>query len=96
MINITEVIPVKYNLKQNFPNPFNPVTNFIFSIPKSSIVKIIIYDAPGREVKVLVDEQLPPGTYKADWNASNYPSGVYYYRLTAGDFSQTKKMVLIK
>jgi hypothetical protein len=59
-------------------------------------VLLVIYDILGREVAALVNQQLKPGTYEVDWDAANYPSGVYYYKLTAGDFTETKKMVLVK
>jgi photosystem II stability/assembly factor-like uncharacterized protein len=89
-------IPERYSLSQNYPNPFNPVTRIIFDVPKSSFTKLIIYDQIGGEVEKLVNEQLSPGSYKYEWNAADYPSGIYYYRLQAGEFSETKKMVLIK
>ncbi len=60
------------------------------------MTSLIVYDALGREITILINEQLNPGTYEIDWDASNYPSGVYFYKLTAGDYSETKKMVLIK
>ncbi len=94
--NISSEVPSSFTLHQNYPNPFNPVTNIKFDIQKSSDVKIIISDVMGREITTLVNEQLKPGTYNVDWDAINYPSGVYFYRLTAGDFAETKKMILIK
>jgi hypothetical protein len=93
---ISSEIPVKFALYQNFPNPFNPVTQIKFDIAKSGNVKITIYDAIGRQVWDLLNEQLTPGTYRADWDASNYPSGVYFYKLTTEYYTQTKKMVLVK
>jgi hypothetical protein len=90
------IIPVDYSLLQNYPNPFNPVTNFRFDIPVKGFVNIVIYDAIGREVDVLVNDEMPAGSYKVDWNAASYPSGVYFYRLSSGEFSETKKMVLVK
>lgn len=101
---ISTEIPEKFTLSQNYPNPFNPVSKIKFSIPLSRgvsegrgvLTQLSIYDALGREVAVLVNQQLQPGTYEADWDASSYPSGVYYYRLESGDFKETKKMVLIK
>jgi len=86
----------RYVLEQNYPNPFNPTTNIKFEISKISNVKLTIYDALGREVETLVNEGLKAGTYQADWDASNYSSGMYYYRIVAGDFTDTKKMILIK
>lgn len=89
-------IPAKFSLYQNYPNPFNPVTNIKIGVPTASEVKLIIYDNLGREVTTLVNKQLQPGTYEVEWDGTNYPSGVYYYTLAAGDYSETKKMVLIK
>lgn len=95
-------IPNKYSLAQNYPNPFNPATQISFEIPMTSFVNLSLYDAIGREIAHLVNQQLAPGSYKVDWDASNYPSGVYYYRIEVFDPSttlretDTKKMVLIK
>lgn len=95
-------IPASYSLSQNFPNPFNPVTSINFDIPKTSFVNLVVLDALGREISQLVNQQLSPGSYKYEWDASSYPSGIYFYRLEAGDPSttlretETKKMVLIK
>ncbi|NOS84891.1 MAG: T9SS type A sorting domain-containing protein [Ignavibacteria bacterium] len=95
-------IPDIYDLSQNYPNPFNPQTKIKFELPslsrsKSSIpVKLIIYDLLGREVATLVNEELKPGTYEADWDASNYSSGVYFYKIISEGFVETKKMVLMK
>lgn len=93
---VNTCIPHKYILGQNYPNPFNPVTSIQFQIPTSNFVKLKIFDALGREVNELISEELSAGTYQIQWDASGEPSGVYYYRLSAGDFSQTQKMILIK
>ncbi len=93
---ISELVPEGYSLSQNYPNPFNPTTQFGFRIADFGLVKLTVFDAIGREVEVLVNQQLQPGTYEVSWDASEYPSGVYYYRLETGLFSETKKMVLIK
>ena len=98
---ISSDVPKKFTLFQNYPNPFNPTTKIKFEIPsnvksETSNVKIIIYDIMGNEVATLVNDKLLPGTYEVEWDASNYASGVYYYKLQAGDFSETRKMVLIK
>jgi len=93
---VSEITPVRFELSQNYPNPFNPVTEISFDIPKSTLVSLTVYDALGREVETLLNEVVNAGTYKYNWDASSYPSGVYLYRLTAGDFSITKKMTLIK
>lgn len=89
-------IPSVYKLYQNFPNPFNPRTVINFDLPNVSFVKLVIYDILGREITALVNEKLKQGTYEMDWDASNYPSGVYFYKLTSSDFSDTKKMILVK
>ena len=89
-------IPKVFRLYNNYPNPFNPATKIHFDLPKSSFTKIVVYDVLGREVETIVNEQLNPGSYTADWNAINYPSGIYFYKITAGDYTATRKMVLIK
>ena len=93
---ISELVPSTFSLHQNYPNPFNPNTNIRFDLPKSGSVKLVVFDALGREVVTLVNEKLPPGAYEVDWNGSNYPSGVYFYTLRAGDSKETKKMLLVK
>ncbi|RPI17291.1 MAG: T9SS C-terminal target domain-containing protein [Ignavibacteriae bacterium] len=93
---IDEIIPNDFYLQQNYPNPFNPKTIINFQLPMSNYVKLIIYDVTGREITTLVNEQLNPGTYEAEWDASNYSSGIYFYRLTSNNFTETKKMMLIK
>jgi hypothetical protein len=93
---VSNEVPENYSLSQNYPNPFNPATKIRFDIPKSEFTVLKIYDAVGSEVYSLVNEQLYAGIYEVQWDASGYPSGVYYYKLTAGDFSETKKMILIK
>mgnify|MGYP002348093208 CR=1 FL=1 len=94
--NGAENILERFSLSQNYPNPFNPTTKIKIEIPKSSFVKLIVYDVLGKEVARLVNEKLNAGMYMYDWNASNYSSGIYFYRLTSGDFTELKKMVLIK
>jgi hypothetical protein len=100
--NVGNLIPGKFNLSQNYPNPFNPATKIKFELPslsrsKSSIpVKLVIYDLSGREVATLVNEELKPGSYEAEWYAPGFSSGVYFYRLISGDYIESKKMVLIK
>lgn len=93
---VSQQIPESFMLLQNYPNPFNPVTNIEFAISKSAFVELTVFDVTGREIETLVSRDLNAGTYKADWNASGYPSGVYFYRLDAGEFIETRKMVLIK
>lgn len=94
--NISGEVPDKFILSQNYPNPFNPVTNIIFSVPKAGFVKLIVFDILGNEIEVIVNQELSLGTYRADWNAANYSGGVYFYRLEAEGFVQTRKMILIK
>lgn len=93
---IGTTIPVSFSVQQNYPNPFNPNTKIKFDIPKFSNVKIIVYDMLGRAVENILEGQLQPGTYQVDWNASKFASGIYFYRLIAGDFTNTKKMILVK
>ncbi|RPI19867.1 MAG: T9SS C-terminal target domain-containing protein [Ignavibacteriae bacterium] len=88
--------PQKYSLSQNYPNPFNPATKINYSLAVNGLVSIKIYDILGREVKQLVNEVQNAGQYNIEWNASDYPSGVYFYRIESGSFSETKKMMLIK
>ena len=89
-------IPENYELSQNYPNPFNPVTSIKYSIPKDGLVAITIYDITGKEMRKLVNEVKKAGYYNISFNASTLSSGIYFYRITSGDFVQTKKMVLIK
>ncbi len=89
-------VPEKFTLYQNYPNPFNPSTNIRFDIPSKTIVRLRIYDITGRFVAELANESVQPGTYSADWDASNYASGVYFYKLETSDFVITKKLALIK
>ena len=109
---ISTEVPTSFTLSQNYPNPFNPSTKIKFEIPYSPFeggkgdVKLVIYDVLGKEITNLIppgQEGLLPGTYEVEWDASNYPSGVYFYKLTVrqggsstGDFSETKRMVMIK
>jgi hypothetical protein len=88
--------PSRFRLFQNYPNPFNPGTSFEFQVPSRELVNISLFDLLGREVAVVVNDYKPPGTYAVSWDASRLPSGVYYYRMTAGGFSETKKMMLMR
>ena len=100
---ISSSVPVEFKLFQNYPNPFNPVTKISFDIPvrhsgegRNPVVKLIIFDALGREVETLVNQQMNPGSYNVSWDASQNTSGVYFYRMTAEGFSDTKKLLLLK
>jgi photosystem II stability/assembly factor-like uncharacterized protein len=94
--NIQSVIAKSYALFQNYPNPFNPITTIKFVLPKSGFVEIIVYDINGREITKLVQQQMNAGSYTADWDATTYASGVYFYKLESGDYIESKKMVLVK
>jgi hypothetical protein len=83
-------------LYQNYPNPFNPVTNIKFDLPKDEFVKIILYDILGREAAPVINEFKKAGTYEVKFDGSNLSSGTYFYRIEAGDFVDTKKMILVK
>ena len=85
-----------FKLDQNYPNPFNPSTKIRFQIRENSFVKLIMYDVFGNEVSTIVNENRPAGIYEEDFNASNLPSGIYMYTLTVGNYSDSKKMVLLK
>jgi len=93
---ISTEIPSLFSLSQNYPNPFNPITKIRFDLPKNVNVKLTIYDMLGREVETIVNEQLNAGSYEVNWDGTKYTSGVYYYRLNAGEFVETKKMILVK
>ena len=89
-------VPLIYSLNQNFPNPFNPSTTFEFQIPSTEKVVLKIYDVIGNEVATIVNDELPVGTYKYQWNASGLASGVYIYKLQAGNYISTKKLIFMK
>ncbi|UCE17139.1 MAG: T9SS type A sorting domain-containing protein [Gemmatimonadota bacterium] len=89
-------MPVEYSLAQNYPNPFNPTTNIEYSVAGNARTTLRVYNVLGQELVTLVDEVKEPGHYSVDWDASEMASGVYFYRLEAGDFSATKRMVLMK
>jgi|WetSurMetagenome_2_1015567.scaffolds.fasta_scaffold09564_3 hypothetical protein len=93
---INSEIPVEAYLSNNYPNPFNPSTKIEYAIPKNSFVTLKIYDNLGREVSTLVNEQKSAGKYSIDYNANNLTTGVYYYKLTSDNFSNVKKMILVK
>ncbi len=89
-------IPNYFYLSQNYPNPFNPTTKIKFDLPKSGLVILKVFNELGKELETLVNEQLSPGTYETEWNATNYPSGIYFYRLQTEAYNETQKMILIK
>lgn len=96
---VSTEIPSRFGLHQNYPNPFNPLTKIRFEVPatgKNNYVLIKIYDISGREVSTLVNDNFTAGMYEAEWDGSKYSSGVYFYRMTAGNFSEVRKMILVK
>jgi len=94
--NISTEVPLTYSLSQNFPNPFNPTTKIRFSVPNSGFTTIKIFNILGKEISTLVNQSLQPGTYETTFDASKLSSGTYFYKLQTNDYSETKKMLLIK
>jgi hypothetical protein len=93
---INSQIPTEFSLSQNFPNPFNPVTRISYGIPKAGLVTLKIFDILGREISTLVNEEKQPGTYMVDFNGESFASGVYFYRIESAQFTDVKRMVLVK
>ncbi len=89
-------VPTEFRMEQNFPNPFNPSTQIKFQIAEASHVRLDIYDILGNKVATLVDEPKATGIYSVTWNAGKFASGVYIYQIFAGEFSATKKLLLVK
>ncbi|MEJ2196696.1 MAG: T9SS type A sorting domain-containing protein [Ignavibacteriaceae bacterium] len=89
-------IPDYFSLKQNYPNPFNPSTIISWQLFTDSKINIKVFNVLGNEIATIVNEELPAGNYEVKFDASNLPSGIYFYKLTANQFSETKKMTLIK
>lgn len=89
-------LPNEFALTQNHPNPFNPTTEFVYDISTESNVRIVVYNAIGKEVGVLLSGMKSPGRYSLKWNAANLPSGVYFATMRAGIFSAVKKMLLLR
>ena len=89
-------VPKQFSLYQNYPNPFNPVTEIKYDLPSAGIVKISVYDILGREIAVLKNEKQTAGTYNIEWNASNFASGVYIYKIETDGFVHSRKMILLK
>jgi sugar lactone lactonase YvrE len=102
VINISSAIPSEFHLGQNYPNPFNPVTKINFDIfpenlyGKNKLVKLSVYNAIGKEIALLINEELSPGKYEVSFNGEGYSSGIYFYTLTAGDYRETKSMTILK
>jgi len=95
-INSNGIKPGEFRLEQNYPNPFNPATEIVYDIAKESFVKISVYDALGREINILVNESKSSGRYNITFDGTGLNSGVYFYKMQAGDFVQTRKMILMK
>jgi hypothetical protein len=96
IVNINTNVPDNFSLSQNYPNPFNPATKITFAIKRTGFTELTVYDMLGRTVETLVSESLKPGEYEVSFNAARLTSGVYFYRLNTGGFSETRKMVLVK
>ena len=92
----TNEIPTKYYLSQNYPNPFNPTTRIKYQLPKNTFVNLEVYDYLGKKVSTLINAEQTAGYYEADFNGENCSSGVYFYKIQAGDFTETHKMILMK
>jgi hypothetical protein len=93
--DLSSATPQEFHLDQNYPNPFNPSTNINYSIPQSGLVSLKVYDVLGKEVATLVNEEKTAGSYEVEFNALQLSSGIYFYKLQAGSFVETKKMILI-
>jgi len=96
IVDVTVTAPFNFSLSQNYPNPFNPSTTIKYSIPTTEFVTLRIYDLFGQEVTTLVNEQKPQGDYSVNFDGSNLASGVYLYKIKAGNFTDSKKFVLLK
>jgi hypothetical protein len=93
---ITSEIPGEFKLEQNYPNPFNPLTKINFSIPQPDFITLKVYNSAGKEIETLVNKNLGAGNYEMNFNADNLPSGIYFYRLSANNYTETKKMIVLK
>lgn len=94
--HVSSEIPGKFSLSQNYPNPFNPVTNIKFAITKAGKITLNIYDINGKKLEELINGSYSAGSYKAEWNASKYSSGIYFYTIVTNEFTDTKRMILVK
>jgi hypothetical protein len=88
--------PYSFNLDQNYPNPFNPTTSIRFSLPSERFISLTVYDVLGSEIAILVNEDKPAGDYEVEFDGNGLSSGIYFYQLKAGNFIQTKKMILLR
>ena len=94
--NTKKTKPLGYSLAQNYPNPFNPSTIITFTVPKSEFITIVVYNSLGQRIKDVLNEVKSTGTYQIEFDGADLPSGTYFYKITAGEFSQVRKMVLLK
>ncbi|TLY33333.1 MAG: T9SS type A sorting domain-containing protein [Ignavibacteria bacterium] len=90
------VAPQEFELEQNYPNPFNPISTISFAVPKQTQVRLQVFNVLGQLVATLVREEKAPGRYSVTWDAGNGPSGVYFFRMLAGDYARTRKMILAR
>jgi hypothetical protein len=90
------MVKYEYDLSQNYPNPFNPTTQISYSLAQDAFVTLKVYDMLGTEVASLINDRKKPGNYSVTFNASNLPSGIYVYKLTSGNFTESKKLILLK
>ena len=90
------MLPNQFVVYQNYPNPFNPTATIRFQVPETSEIRLTVYDLMGREAKELVNSRVDRGEHEVVWNASEFPSGIYFCRLESGDVSQTQKLLLLK
>jgi hypothetical protein len=89
-------LPTDFGLEQNYPNPFNPATNIMYTVPGREYINLTVYNILGEKIATLVDEEKAPGKYTVTFDGSRLPSGVYFYRVHAGRFNETREMVLVK
>ncbi len=93
---LSDDLPTEFKLYNNYPNPFNPSTTIRFSIPEESFVTLKVFNSLGEEITTLINENIIAGNYEVEFDAADLPSGIYFFRLQAGSFVETKKMVLMK
>ena len=93
---VSSEIPLSYGLLQNYPNPFNPKTTIQFSVPSASFVVLKVFNSLGTEIEVLLNEYLSPGDYRIHWTPNDIPSGIYFYRLGSPEFTETRKLILLR
>jgi len=95
-VHLENSFPNEYKLNQNYPNPFNPITKISYALPTNGLVKLLVYDVLGNEITSLVNDYKNSGFHNIEFDASLLPSGIYFYRLLVGEYSETKKLILLK